>query len=170
MPSPPRLRLLARAPPLPPPPHHLRLPTRSLSQQPPVSLTLTPQPPRRRSLLLYFVQGTLLLHIFTEHFFALKRGDGPSMLPTAEVTGQWFLVSKHHSRGRGLHVGDLVIFDLPFHRDDMGMKRVLGLPGDYVLVDAPRTPITATTSDELMIQVCVTRSTIHPLSSFQTTH
>ncbi|KAK2067968.1 hypothetical protein P8C59_001667 [Phyllachora maydis] len=110
-------------------------------------------PPRRRSLLLYFVQGTLLLHIFTEHFFALKRGDGPSMLPTAEVTGQWFLVSKHHSRGRGLHVGDLVIFDLPFHRDDMGMKRVLGLPGDYVLVDAPRTPITATTSDELMIQV-----------------
>ena len=58
------------------------------------------------------------------------------MLPTFEVLGEWLLVSRRHSYGRGVEVGDLVAYNIPIN-ETVGVKRILGLPGDYVLLDTP---------------------------------
>ncbi|KAL2151964.1 hypothetical protein VTH82DRAFT_5148 [Thermothelomyces myriococcoides] len=66
----------------------------------------------------------------------MAPASGPSMLPTFEVLGEWLLVSKLHRFGRGVEVGDVVAYNIPIN-DEVGVKRVLGLPGDYVLMDTP---------------------------------
>jgi hypothetical protein len=58
------------------------------------------------------------------------------MLPTFEVLGEWLLVSKLHRFGRNITIGDVVAYSIPIN-DEVGVKRVLGLEGDYVLMDAP---------------------------------
>lgn len=73
------------------------------------------------------------------------------MLPTFEVMGEWILISKLHRLGRNVQVGDLVVYDIPIN-DTLGVKRVLGLPGDYVMTGTPhcdRPP----TGMERMVQV-----------------
>ena len=66
----------------------------------------------------------------------MAPASGPSMLPTFEVLGEWLLVSKLHRFGRGISVGDVVAYNIPIN-EEVGVKRVLGLPGDYVLMDTP---------------------------------
>ncbi|KAK0635419.1 peptidase S24/S26A/S26B/S26C [Bombardia bombarda] len=75
-------------------------------------------------------------HLFIQYGFYTSPAAGPSMLPTMEVLGEWMLVSKWHRFGRGVSVGDVVVFNIPIN-DGHGVKRVLGLPGDYVLVNTP---------------------------------
>jgi inner membrane protease subunit 1 len=58
------------------------------------------------------------------------------MLPTFEVLGEWLVVSKLQRFGRGVRVGDVVAYNIPIN-DEVGVKRVLGLAGDYVLMDPP---------------------------------
>ena len=58
------------------------------------------------------------------------------MLPTFEVLGEWLLVSKLHRFGRGVKAGDVVAYSIPIN-DEVGVKRVLGLEGDYVLMETP---------------------------------
>ena len=58
------------------------------------------------------------------------------MLPTFEVLGEWLVVSKLQRFGRGIRVGDVVAYNIPIN-DEVGVKRVLGLAGDYVLMDTP---------------------------------
>ncbi|KAK4127367.1 LexA/Signal peptidase [Parathielavia appendiculata] len=66
----------------------------------------------------------------------MSPASGPSMLPTFEVVGEWLLVSRLHRFGRGIEVGDVVAYNIPIN-EEMGVKRVLGMPGDYVLMDTP---------------------------------
>lgn len=66
----------------------------------------------------------------------MAPASGPSMLPTFEVLGEWLLVSKLHRFGRGVSVGDVVAYNIPIN-EEVGVKRVLGLEGDYVLMDTP---------------------------------
>lgn len=71
------------------------------------------------------------------------------MLPTFEVLGDAVITSNKYRRGRGIKVGDIVSFDSVVEPGEKVMKRVLGLQGDYVLMNTP-----GTGSDE-MIQIPV---------------
>lgn len=74
------------------------------------------------------------------------------MVPTFEVIGEWILISKLHRLGRNIEVGDLVAYKIPIN-DTVGVKRVLGMPGDYVMMVSPHHD-RAASGREHMIQVC----------------
>jgi inner membrane protease subunit 1 len=76
-------------------------------------------------------------HLFWEYIASLNPVSGPSMLPTFPIDGEWLLISKRYRYGRGVQVGDLVGYRIPMSPDADGLKRVLGMPGDYVLVNTP---------------------------------
>ncbi|EFX04616.1 mitochondrial inner membrane protease subunit [Grosmannia clavigera kw1407] len=86
-------------------------------------------------------------HIVWTYGYSVGPASGPSMLPTFSIAGDWLLVSKRYRWGRDLRVGDLVVYRIPVEPADEAVKRVMGMPGDYVLVNSPEG-----TSD-LMIQV-----------------
>ena len=90
-------------------------------------------------------------HLVWDRGVSMAPATGPSMLPTFEVLGEWLVVSKRERFGRGLAVGDVVAYSIPIN-DEVGVKRVLGLPGDYVLMDTPDGAGGGTGS---MIQVCM---------------
>jgi mitochondrial inner membrane protease subunit 1 len=85
-------------------------------------------------------------HVFMAYGFTARASWGPSMLPTFEVRGDWLLSSRRHRYGRGVRVGDLVNYTIPLEPENEGVKRVLGMPGDYVLSGRPG-------EDDGMIQV-----------------
>ena len=87
-------------------------------------------------------------HLVWEYGFSIGPAVGPSMLPTFEVMNELVLVSKLHRNGRGVKVGDLVVYKIPIFPDSDGIKRVIGMPGDYVMIDTPGS------ESESMIQVC----------------
>lgn len=70
------------------------------------------------------------------------------MLPTFTVDGDWILCDHTRRYGRGVKVGDLVVYRIPVFTNQWGVKRVTGMPGDYVSVGTPGEP-----GDGLMIQV-----------------
>lgn len=83
-------------------------------------------------------------HLFWTKCYAVGDTLGASMLPTINVSGDWIIVSKLHARGgRGtgpgglaIRVGDLVSYAHPVDGPDVHVvKRVIGLPGDFVVVD-----------------------------------
>jgi inner membrane protease subunit 1 len=76
-------------------------------------------------------------HLFWEYGYSIGPAEGPSMLPTFEVSNEWILISKLYRYGRGIQVGDLVNYKIPIEPHAEGIKRVVGLPGDYVLIDSP---------------------------------
>jgi inner membrane protease subunit 1 len=59
------------------------------------------------------------------------------MLPTFNSNGDWILISKYYRRGRGVQVGDIVSYAHPILEGEFAIKRVLGLPGDFVERDTP---------------------------------
>ncbi|KAM0328558.1 hypothetical protein ACHAQA_004965 [Verticillium albo-atrum] len=95
--------------------------------------------PGQNSLLLFL--GTLkalaAAHLLIDYGYRTGPAQGASMLPTFSIFGDHFLISHHHRRGRGIRVGDLVEYSIPLFRNSRGIKRVLGLPGDYVLMHTP---------------------------------
>jgi len=84
-------------------------------------------------------------HVFWMYAYATGSAVGPSMLPTFEVVGHSFVISRWHRFGRGVQVGDLVVYTIPSAPDAEGLKRVIGMPGDYVLLNSPDS-----VSDEMM--------------------
>ena len=71
--------------------------------------------------------------IFTQKFYNIQPCFGPSMYPTLHFNGDLLLVSKLHKHGKGVEVGDVVVFRYPFFFRSDTCKRVLGMPGDFVL-------------------------------------
>ena len=69
------------------------------------------------------------------------------MLPTISVRNDWVYVSKLYRRGKGIQVGDVVSLKHPMFPGVGALKRVVGMPGDFVLRDAPGT------GRDMMIQV-----------------
>lgn len=58
------------------------------------------------------------------------------MLPTINIAGDWIVISKLYSRGRGVGVGDMVSYVRPVDGPGMHVsKRIIGMPGDWVVVD-----------------------------------
>lgn len=87
----------------------------------------------------YAIGITLGTHVFVEYFFSLSQAEGISMNPTMNATGDFLLLSKKYRRGRGIEVGDMVSYKHPIDQDTYGVKRVVGMPGDFVLRDSPGT-------------------------------
>ena len=81
----------------------------------------------------------LAWHIEYSYFFEYNGCHGISMLPTFNSFGDAVLISKYHRRGRGVNVGDLVSFAHPVDAEQRAIKRVLGMPGDFVCRDTPGT-------------------------------
>lgn len=91
---------------------------------------------RAARLALSVVKAIATLHVLTHYGYTLTAVEGASMLPTFSVMGEWVLTSSRHRYGRGVAVGDLVTYDIPVSRGWSGLKRVVGMPGDYVALQA----------------------------------
>lgn len=87
----------------------------------------------------YFLGFALGLHVFAEYFFTLSQAEGISMQPTMNATGDWLLLSKRYRRGRDIVVGDIISFKHPIDEGVCSVKRVIAMPGDFVLRDSPET-------------------------------
>ncbi|KAK8067084.1 hypothetical protein PG997_013831 [Apiospora hydei] len=98
-------------------------------------------------ILVHSFQTCALAHYVFNHQYSFGWGYGPSMLPTFLVDGDIIIFDKHHRRGRDVRVGDCVSYHIPVSPEEDGVKRVIGMPGDYVLMNSP-----GATSDR-MIQV-----------------
>ncbi|QDS76128.1 hypothetical protein FKW77_006901 [Venturia effusa] len=85
-------------------------------------------------------------HLFTTHVYNINGTFGPSMLPTLHVEGDWVIVNKLYRRGKGVQVGDLVEARDPLRADGRVLKRIIGMPGDFVLAHTVDT-------DGLMLQI-----------------
>lgn len=90
-----------------------------------------------------------MLHAFFSFGWTVKPTWGASMVPTMQVLGDCVLISKHYRRGKDVVVGDLVNYENPFKLGSGVIKRVIGMPGDFVLRDTPH----AEGSAGIMIQV-----------------
>ena len=71
------------------------------------------------------------------NFYRLVLPYGVSMLPTIYLDGECVLVNLRHRRGRGIQVGDIVSAAHPIKLGEGVMKRVIGMPGDFVLSGTP---------------------------------
>ena len=92
---------------------------------------------------LYFLTsafgGLLFLHVAYGYFFEYNGAYGASMVPTIMMEGESLLISKWYRRGRGVQFGDIVSFAHPVKTGERAVKRVIGMPGDFVLRDTPGT-------------------------------
>ncbi|KAI0977184.1 hypothetical protein F4678DRAFT_412119 [Xylaria arbuscula] len=82
-------------------------------------------------------QTFLLAHVISAHGVSIGPGWGPSMLPTFFLMNEWFVTDRRYRRGRGVSVGDCVAYAIPVDPGEEGVKRVMGMPGDYVLLNSP---------------------------------
>ena len=62
------------------------------------------------------------------------------MLPTIPSQLTYTIYSRRHKRGKNVKIGDLVIFEHPIFLRGKACKRVIGMPGDYVLHDPSQSP------------------------------
>lgn len=65
---------------------------------------------------------------------ARVRVDGFSMRPTLE-NGEFVLVNKTSYRFSEMERGDIIVFHFPLNPEEELIKRVIGLPGDRVMVE-----------------------------------
>lgn len=90
-----------------------------------------------------------LAHLVISEVIQFAPAAGPSMLPTFTVDGDWIAVDMRAKYGRRIANGDLVMFHIPTSKHSIGIKRLLGMPGDFVSIGTPGEP-----GEEKMIQVC----------------
>ncbi|KAI4127307.1 MAG: hypothetical protein LQ338_003267 [Usnochroma carphineum] len=74
-------------------------------------------------------------HVFSEYVGIYSYTWGPSMLPTLAAQGDSVCVSSRYRHGRGVKAGDLVSFRHPCVPGTLAIKRVVGMPGDFVMRD-----------------------------------
>ena len=60
----------------------------------------------------------------------------PSMPETLSVN----IISRRHQKGKNIRLGDVIIFDSPIFPRGSACKRVVGMPGDYILRDEAQSP------------------------------
>lgn len=82
-------------------------------------------------------QTLAMAHVLWKYGYSVAPGSGPSMLPTFLVWNEWFVADRSYRRGRGVRVGDCVTYTIPVEPHEDGVKRVIGMPGDYVLLNSP---------------------------------
>jgi len=62
------------------------------------------------------------------------------MFPTVPTEDSYTIYSRRHRRGKNVRIGDLITFDSPIFKRQAACKRIIGMPGDYVLRDPPQAP------------------------------
>lgn len=96
--------------------------------------------------------GILCLYwLWGEHVLTVTGTSGPSMYPTLAAQGDFVLIANYYRRGRGIKVGDQVSVKHPLFTQMGAGKRVIGMPGDFVVRD-PDMSVDAA-MDGTMIQV-----------------
>ena len=80
-----------------------------------------------------FAQGHLIYHITQPYAIEVSACAGPSMVPTLSATGDSIAIDKRYRHGRGVVVGDIVDFVHPMVPGVSAVKRVVGMPGDFVI-------------------------------------
>lgn len=73
--------------------------------------------------------------MFAEYVGSRAETYGPSMLPTLAVQNDMVWIASKYRYGRGVEVGDMVSFGHPCMPGQLAMKRVAGMPGDFVMRD-----------------------------------
>ncbi len=76
-----------------------------------------------------------ILHLASEWTGSVSTTTGPSMVPTSAVSGDIIYTSKRYARGNGIEFGDVIEFKHPMEPAAGIVKRVMGLPGDFVRED-----------------------------------
>ncbi|SZF02382.1 unnamed protein product [Blumeria hordei] len=94
------------------------------------------------------VKTVCIAHVVYEYAYCVQPTVGASMLPTIQVMGDHVLISRAYRRGRGVKVGDVVSFASVIKPRERVIKRIIGMPGDFVLRDTP-----GKSHDQRMIQV-----------------
>jgi hypothetical protein len=74
----------------------------------------------------------LFTHLFTTHVYTINGTWGASMLPTMYLSGEYVLIQRWNRRGRGVVVGDVVCARHPTNPAETVIKRIIGMPGDFV--------------------------------------
>ncbi|KAL9129943.1 MAG: hypothetical protein Q9217_001745 [Psora testacea] len=82
---------------------------------------------------LYALKFSFIYHLLTTYILEVANSAGPSMVPTLSTKGDWIAIDKRYRRGRGVKVGDVVDFMHPMVPSTGAVKRVVGMPGDFVL-------------------------------------
>lgn len=75
----------------------------------------------------------LILFVGINAISARVRVDGYSMQPTLE-DGEFILVNKLSYQWSNVERGDIIVFHFPINPEEELIKRVIGLPGDTVVV------------------------------------
>jgi signal peptidase I len=79
----------------------------------------------------------LIIHFTIQNFLV----DGPSMQPGLH-TGEYVLVNKLAYTFHGPERGDVIVFELPQDTSENLIKRVIGLPGDKIVLTANTNTVT----------------------------
>lgn len=79
------------------------------------------------------VQTSLFIHFFCTYVAEISPCSGVSMIPTISLFGDWVVTNKWHRHGRGIKVGDVVYYIKPTDPTIEVIKRVIGMPGDFVV-------------------------------------
>ena len=95
--------------------------------------------PLTRRTFTYTLKSLATIHLIQTTLFQIAPTSGPSMLPTFSLDGDWVLADMTSARNRrgNISVGDLVLYKIPIDEYSVGVKRVVGMPGDYVLANTP---------------------------------
>ncbi|KAG5984146.1 hypothetical protein E4U55_005859 [Claviceps digitariae] len=80
---------------------------------------------------------SFLSYLTSTHLFKICPAAGPSMVPTFTVDGEYLAVDMRRRLGRDIAVGDLILYKIPWFSGQSGVKRVIGMPGDYVSLGTP---------------------------------
>jgi signal peptidase I len=98
------------------------------------------QPERKRSGFISFLKEiletvvlALVLFVGINAVVARIRVDGESMEPTLN-SGEYVMVNRLSYRFSSPHRGDIIVFHFPGNPQEEYIKRIIGLPGDDVLV------------------------------------
>jgi mitochondrial inner membrane protease subunit 1 len=88
---------------------------------------------------LFLTSGFCASHLFTRYYRTTHSLEGESMMPTLAAEGNQAILDKRYRHGRNIKLGDIVAVKNPLMAGLAG-KRVIGLPGDYVLHDRDMAP------------------------------
>lgn len=89
-----------------------------------------------------FGTATIVYCTAGTHIYLLyqKANAGPSMYPTIASGLSYTIYSRRHKRGRNIQIGDVILFENPIFLRGKACKRVIGMPGDYVVRDPSQRP------------------------------
>lgn len=75
--------------------------------------------------------GFVSTFLFLDNVATIGIANGPSMLPTINVAGDYAIIEKITFK-YGLSIGDIVVLTSPVNPSRLLVKRILGLPGDAI--------------------------------------